>query len=458
MTNIINNNSLSYESILSDLTMYVQSIQDYNVKFKDFYEGGAGSTILELISGLGTFISRIAMANRRETYLPEAKLTSSIVAIATTLGYPINRINSTQLTLTIFFTEYVTWTKENPIGFYNGISVSLVEDGNFVPGNNTVTVVLGTWTSYNYTNYNTGTFSKILIRDTVDNTFFNLTVNGTLVSIVNNAESLNNSNVLQRTYYYGVFLIFGDGIIGKSLSLNDNILFEYIRPGTITSDISFNSSVLNLNTGLLVSGSIITYGSNADSNAKLVAVAPGYYSTRRRLITLSDYNHIGLSYQGIASVNAVKTPAICCSVNLAYITVSGMILLPSEKTAFLNYLNNFSLIGTSVNLIDPKIIYVNINLLVIISQTANTGNITASISNYLNSMTYQLGALFSVSGIFSLGLPGVVRIYLNYPLVDKLADYHEYFIISNLDVQYSNDITTIGSMGTNPSLGYTPNI
>jgi hypothetical protein len=456
MTSIISSNSLSYESILHDLTSYVQSITDYQVKWKDFYEGGAGSTILELISGLGTFINYVAMANRRETYLPEAKLTTSIVAIATTLGYPVNRINSTQLSLTVFFTDYITWDKSNPIGFYNGVSVSLVEDGYFIPGNNTFTVVLGTWTTFNYTSNSTAPFTKVLVRDTIDNTFFNLKVNGNLVNIVNNAESLTSTNVLQRTYYYGVFLIFGDDILGKQLNSGDVLVFEYISPGTTTNDVSFNQNTLSLNKGQLISGYIITYGSPSDSNSKLVTVAPGYYSTRRRLISLADYNYIGLSYQGIASVNVIKTPGICCSVNLAYVTYSGRVLLPTEKTAYLNYLNSYSLLGTTISLIDPQIIYVNISMLIIITKVANTGNITTTITNYLNSMTNKLGALFSVNGVFSLGIDGVARVYLDYPLVDRLADYYQYFIISNLDIQYSVDTTMVGSMGTNPSLGYTP--
>jgi hypothetical protein len=457
MSNIINDNDTSYESILLDLTSYVQSLTDYQTVWRDFYESGAGSTILELISGLGTFLRRAAMANRRETYLEDAKLTSSIMGISSTIGYNINRQGAPQLSITLFSNNYVNWSKSDAIGFYAGNSLSLVQDAYLIPGNNTVTVALGQWNTYTTTSTSSDPFIKILINGNVDNTLYTLLVNGNTVSIVSNAEELTSSNVLMKTYYYGVYLIFGNNILGLQLNQGDTIVFNYFSPSSQLTDLSFNPASCTLNTGSLTSGSIISYGNDQDSNAKLVAVAPGYFSTRRRLITLSDYKYIALSYAGIISTYPIKQPGICCAINLAYLTDNQFVLSSLGKTAFLNYMNSFQVIGTTITLIDPIVTTVSASLLMVIQPTANISAITTSVTNYLNSMVNQLGVLFSVNGIFSLNLPGVLRIYFNYPINDYQAVYNQYFTINNVDIQFTTDQTTVGSMGTNTNIGYITN-
>ena len=82
---IIDPKSLSFESIKQDLINYVQSRPDY-AKWQDFYEGGAGTTQLELFAGVATFLSFHAIGARRETYIETRKLRSSAINICTTLG------------------------------------------------------------------------------------------------------------------------------------------------------------------------------------------------------------------------------------------------------------------------------------------------------------------------------------------------------------------------------------
>jgi len=87
---VINIKAISFEKILVELQTYVES-QDDADRWLDFFEGGAGQTLLELMSGLGTYLSYHSSSARREAYLDHAKLRSSIFGIATMQGYPVER-------------------------------------------------------------------------------------------------------------------------------------------------------------------------------------------------------------------------------------------------------------------------------------------------------------------------------------------------------------------------------
>lgn len=83
---IIDPQSVSFESILNKLIAYVQSKPQY-LAWRDFYESGAGTTVLELLAGIGSYFTYQATANRRETYLNYAITLSAAIANAQNLGY-----------------------------------------------------------------------------------------------------------------------------------------------------------------------------------------------------------------------------------------------------------------------------------------------------------------------------------------------------------------------------------
>lgn len=459
MTDIVSSQSVSFDSIKTDLMNYVFSLNDYSKRWKDYYEGGAGQTVLELIAGTATYLNLIALKSRREAYLDEARLSSSVNAIATTVGYDVNRASAPQYSLTIVCTNQISYSKETIIGYYNSIPMSLLQDTTFQIGTNTVTVALGTWNTFSTTSTTSAAFTRFLIQDTVDNNLYNLKINGNLIETVRASELLaDNANVvLLRTYFTGMFIIFGDGIFGMPVNVGDQITFEYIVPAPITTDASVNLSNINCNVGVVTAGTAITYGTNRDSDAKIKVVAPGYFTTKRRLITESDYNNVALSYNGIISSNEQKHPGICCTIDLAVLADGGRTLIPSEQTAFLNYMNSHQVLGTTINLVAPQAISVSILLVVVIQKTADTTAIQSLIAQYFNSMFNQLGALFSVRGIFNLELPGAIGVYLKYPMTDYQASYNQYFTLSSLNVQFTTDATSVGSFGTDSSIGYVVN-
>ena len=128
MSNMIQSTSVSYEAIRNDLKNYVQSIGDYQRRWKDFYEGGAGTTTIELVAGFGAYLGYMARANRREAYIDTARLRSSILNLSTTLGYNVNRRSSPRYSITMIVPNDIYWERSIPIGTYGGQSLSLLSN------------------------------------------------------------------------------------------------------------------------------------------------------------------------------------------------------------------------------------------------------------------------------------------------------------------------------------------
>ena len=87
---IIDNRSLSVEQIEADLKAFVESLPDGEA-WTNFFGGGAGSTLMTLMSGLGASLSFHSLTARRESSLETTRLRSTAIKIASLLGYPVNR-------------------------------------------------------------------------------------------------------------------------------------------------------------------------------------------------------------------------------------------------------------------------------------------------------------------------------------------------------------------------------
>lgn len=97
---IINNKSLSFEQIRSDILDYLGSNVNTNPnKWLDTFSSGAGMTIAELIAGLASYISFAAMNSRREAFLDTAKFESSLYSMANLRGLSVSRPEAPKLVI-----------------------------------------------------------------------------------------------------------------------------------------------------------------------------------------------------------------------------------------------------------------------------------------------------------------------------------------------------------------------
>lgn len=454
MTDIISSTSLSFDAILADLTKYVQSLPDYNTSWKDFYEGGAGKTVLDVGSAISSYLALLSYLNRRDSILDFSTLKTTVVGIAAALGYIYNRQSAPLIQIQVTVDTDTVWDKLNPIGTYGDYELSLLETTTLPKGTSTITVAIGSWVAYTYTSASAAEFQKILVEGSVDNNHYSLTVDGNSVNLVTAVEDLDATNAIIRSYTTGVFIIFGNGTLGKQLTTNDEVVFEYIDPSAKLTSLSLETTDVSLYVGSVASVSVLSQGSNSDTSDKIVALAPGYYSTKRRLVTLGDYKYLGGAFEGLTSAMAEKTPGSCCSVDVAYVREDEAKLTEYQRNQFQSYLDGYSLVGVTNNIIDSTPINVDVSLVCVVAKTADTVSITDSIKSYLQKMCLISGGLFAVSGLQSIAVTGLIRLYYVAPIVDRQADFDQYFRLNTLNITYTTDTNSIISNGTDKAAGY----
>ena len=97
---IIKPTSIEQQDILEDLLVWLAN-QPEDQGWSEAFIGSNGRLVLDLVAGNGSFLSHQARASRREANALTAKLLSSVLAIAFTFGYPVNRRRAARLSLNV---------------------------------------------------------------------------------------------------------------------------------------------------------------------------------------------------------------------------------------------------------------------------------------------------------------------------------------------------------------------
>lgn len=358
----INLKSLSFDSILKDLKEYVKSLPDYD-KWKDFYVSSAGTTLLELLAGAGTYLSFHSMAARRESYLESAKLASSVYNISGMLGYEVNRRTAPVFRIKLTdgskngdVKEFdagagkgFSWgSRFTPVGTYKGHDVVLLSEYAF---NNPMELkgkafdlCLGSWQRQEFVIEDTKPFLKLYVEDmSIDNDLTHLQVwirqsdniGKMVLSPVRYAEELAppgaSTKVLVRTTYDGVVLVFGDGTFGFKPIKGQVCVFDYLstlgRPDIPVSSESLLKGISWASGASLLKNNIqsievLSPGYDSDSIDKIKTLATGYFAARRRMLTADDHIAVLMGYPDVVSVGVRRKATRsdvgnCCVVELS---------------------------------------------------------------------------------------------------------------------------------------------
>lgn len=111
----IDTNAISIPEIKASILEYIQNKPESD-RWKDFYESSTGTMLVELLAAMGGYISYQNLIARRESYLWDAKIRSSNVAIAESKGYPVYRGKNEHFVLTMTPTESAVLEKYSVIG------------------------------------------------------------------------------------------------------------------------------------------------------------------------------------------------------------------------------------------------------------------------------------------------------------------------------------------------------
>ena len=450
--NIKSIKSFSFEEIRNKLLQWVISKPEINPRWKDFLIGGAGSNLLELAAAIGSFLAFSAYMNRQDSLLDYTNLKSSGISIGGTIGYNFNRKVATKFRIAFTTEQTLIWKRDNPIGTYKSNDLMLLKDTQIKAGLNVIEVVSGQWKISNFTVNDNSDFISIAVEGNIDNKHLEIYVDGRIVNYTLQAEEWPNDQVLIRSYQTVIFIIFGNGQIGMKAPAAGILTVRYIDP-VVLDQIELNQVKLLFNSEITASD-IIEQGSDEDSLNKIQALAPGYSGTRRLLISLDDYQYIIGAYEGNISGSAKPVPDRCCASYVTYLRNDLKLFTPEEELAFIKYLSKHALMGTEFIIVNPKRINVNVSLKLLVKQDTNIELIKKQLKEKLDTQTKKLGGEFTMSILNNLDIPEVIRIYIDYPISDKKAEFNEYFLIKDFDVEVIPEGFTNLSFGTEAGKGY----
>ena len=431
-------NSISYTGVRKYLQNYVKSLPDYEQKWKDFFEAGAGVTVTDIAAGVTTFLAFNSYMNRKDSLLDYSALPSTVNSIATTLGYKPNRRTAPVIEITIDMPRQVFWKKEDPIARIGSKPLSLPRDTWLNRGVNKIIVVSGSWDKLEMILKDSKDYLNLQVEGSVDNFYYHLYLNETEIPTVLNVEDMNPENILLRTHNSGLFIIFGNGTHGRKPVIGDDLKFEFIVPGLKL----LNTKLAMTDVSVLVEGEVtgvkvLNPGSDPDSTDKMVALAPGYHSTRRMLRSYGDYAYIGASYEGMISCQARPKSNTCCAREVVYLRDDELLLTPTQRENFEKHLNEHAEFGIDHFILDPKKIHVDVKLRVVVDELADRDEIERVFKEHYLKMCKKLGGKFSPGSIYTVKEFDTVRsVYIQYPLQDRQADFGKYFTLRRFHIDW----------------------
>ena len=221
-------------------------------------------------------------------------------------------------------------------------------------------------------------------------------------------------------------ILFGDGLFGRKLENNSIITAKYIvtdgETGNGASSFSFQGQFTNSNGTFFtptdnISVSTITNASNGSEVEDVSSIkyfAPRLYSAQYRAVTPRDYEAIiGTIFPQTESVSVIGgeelDPPQFGRVQISIKPKNGTFVSDFDKSQIKNKLKSYAIAGINSEIVDLKILYVEIDTTVYYnpSQIASASNLRSSIirglGEYANNVELnKFGGRFKYSKVSTL--------------------------------------------------------
>ena len=265
---------------------------------------------------------------------------------------------------------------------------------------------------------------KVYVSNNESQLGFEYRLVGNIVDTDKNSEIY----ILQEIEDEKYEILFGDGLIGKKLENGAIITVDYIvsdgEEGNGIKSFSFSGN-LEGNTGsvtksLTLSNTDITVhghstnGSEIESIDSIKYYAPRVYGSQNRAVTSNDYESIIKKiYPNTESVTVVGgeelNPPRYGTVQIYIKPNNGFFVSDFDKTRILSSIKNYSISGINQEIVDLKILYVELDSSVyyndskISSPDTLKNKVTNSIVNYSNSIELnKFGGRFKYSKVLNV--------------------------------------------------------
>lgn len=393
---IIDPSKISYEELLSELNTFIENKDDYTA-WKDFYESSTGQVIIQLVSGLATYLATINAINRRETYLFYAENRSSAIAVAENLGYSSYRGSNYHLRLNITADQAGNFTALHPtlgiVGSYSEYDLIAISDKSFADTDTTdIDVVIGTVKEeeITVTSDNIGFFRFITPGVSEDIKLFLNDSEVPISTVI--ADLINDKYAVLSNALGSVDAMYTNDESGSyTFAEGDVIKLRYIElanTGYELAKVSFDYGTLNTVT-------ILSYYQQPEELREIRINAPIHHETQLVVRGRNDYKKIVKSLiPNCVSTNGYDTsPAV---VDLTYVrldeTDTHQALTSQEKTDLINALEPYRPFGVEPPTIsEPTLVACNLTVTIVLSDTSvSQATIEADVKEILDEYEFEL--------------------------------------------------------------------
>ena len=415
-----------------DFDQIKTSIKDYlraNSTFTDFdFEGSNFSVLIDTLA-YNTYITAFnSNMTVNESFLDSATLRENVVSLARNIGYvPRSRACAkAEVSFSVTIADQLTSTLDLEAGL---VCVGSANDSNFIfsiPERVVTTVDSNRNATFNNINIYQGTFleKSFLVDGSLDQRFIldnpyidsstivvrirdsvNDVSEGREYQVADNilkVDSTTEMYLLQEVQDEKYELLFGDGFFGKKLATGNVIDVSYIitdgKDGNGAANFAFSGRFRDDQGKLEVPTNAITIttNQNAMNGADIESVdsikyfAPRIYSSQHRAVTARDYEAIIQNiYANTESVSVVGgeelDPPQFGNVVISIKPKNGDYISDFDRSSILSKLKQYSLSGINQQIIDLKVLYVEIDSAVYYntSQVTNINDLKARITNTL---------------------------------------------------------------------------
>jgi hypothetical protein len=370
MAVIVDPTSVSFNQIKADILAYVQAKPDY-ASWQDFYDSGAGTTLIELLSGFATYLQFSIVSSRRETYLAHAAQRSAVAGVSETLGYSMSRGKNVQLSLNVTPTSTRLIKKMDIIGSYGDYDVVALADYSFT---NTVPItgVLATIGNKKTEDVTLESDAVVILRFISPNVSndIRLTLQGAEVPHTSNMFDLINDTYVAVSNALGAVDVMYLNKGGYTQTIGGVITSATVTYPYTTNDVIQLQYVELAEFTWVQATLVFDYGTVTNLSTALTSpyVAPELLDTSRVLAPLrhetngvvkgrADFKKL-LQIEATALVgdivdtNATDTsPAV---VNMSYVKNDETLLTSQEKSDLLDVLDNYRPFGVEqATITDP---------------------------------------------------------------------------------------------------------
>ena len=393
--------SLDFDDIKNNMKTFLRQ-QD---QFTDYdFDGSTISTLLDVLAYNTHYNAVYANVLANEMFLDSADIRNSIVSHAKHVGYtprsatsPIAKLNVVVSDLTgssataargTTFTTTVDGTSYNYI---------VKDDTTISPVSGVYTfselpVYEGTLVNNKYTVDVTNADQRFLIKNKfADTTTLNVTVQNsssdtTTVTYTKSTDLADVTSTSTVYYLEGVEdeqyeVIFGDGILGKSLSTGNIVTLSYIVTSGTGSNgatsFSLSGNIAGSSSATITTASNSSGGAEPETPDSIRFNAPRQYASQNRAVTTKDYEaRVKTIFPNAKSVQVWggednSTPVY----GRVYISInpkSGVTVTESNKSDIITQLKDFNVASITPVIEDPETTFIQLNVVVKYDQKATT--------------------------------------------------------------------------------------